>query len=60
MPTVKSLGDAAEPERPAVKVLGCGGAGCNTLEGIPPIPGLEAIAVNDLEDYSILGIKDTN
>ncbi len=59
MPTVKSLGDTAEPERPAVKVLGCGGAGCNTLEDIPPIPGLETIAVNDVEDSPILRMKNT-
>ncbi|MEE9115987.1 MAG: hypothetical protein V3U09_03730, partial [Thermoplasmata archaeon] len=58
MPVVKSLGDTATPERPTVKVLGCGGAGCNTLEDIPAIPGLETIGVNDMEHGSILGMKN--
>jgi cell division protein FtsZ len=58
MPVVKSLGDTANPERPTVKVLGCGGAGCNTLEDIPAIPGLETIGVNDVEHGSVLGMKD--
>lgn len=47
MPVVKSLGDPTIPERPVVKVLGCGDAGCNTLKGIPFIPGLDTIGGND-------------
>jgi cell division protein FtsZ len=58
MPVVKSLGDTVNPERPTVKVLGCGGAGCNTLEDIPAIPGLETIAVNDIEYGSTIGMKN--
>jgi cell division protein FtsZ len=58
MPVVKSLGDTIDPERPTVKVLGCGGAGCNTLEDIPAIPGVETIGVNDREHGSVLGMKN--
>lgn len=57
MPVVKSLGDAIDPERPTVKVLGCGGAGCNTLEDFPAIPGMETIGVNDSEHGSIVGMN---
>lgn len=58
MPLVKSLGDTADPERPTVKVLGCGGAGCNTIKDLPAIPGLDTIGVNDAEHASILGMKN--
>ncbi len=58
MPSVKSLGDTSVPERPTVKVLGCGGAGCNTIKNIPAIPGLDTIGVNDAEHASIMGMKN--
>ncbi len=58
MPVVKSLGDTESPERPVVKVLGCGGAGCNTIRDLPAIPGLDAIGVNDAEHATILGMKN--
>jgi cell division protein FtsZ len=58
MPLVKSLGDTTNPERPNVKVLGCGGAGCNTIKDLPAIPGLDTIGVNDAEHASVLGMKD--
>lgn len=47
MPFVNRLGDPTIPEKPVLKVLGCGGAGCNTLKGIPFITGLDTIGIKD-------------
>lgn len=58
MPVVKSLGDTTVPERPTVKVVGCGGAGCNTLRDIPAVPGLDLIGINDESHPSLVGIKN--
>ncbi|MFQ6060019.1 MAG: hypothetical protein ACE5KV_01820 [Thermoplasmata archaeon] len=58
MPVVKSLGDAIHPERPNAKVVGCGGAGCNTLRDIPSIPGLDLVGINDEPHPSLLGIEN--
>lgn len=40
-----------------LSIIGCGGAGCNMLHGIPPIPGFEPIALNDEPHPSMLGIQ---
>ncbi len=53
MPSVRSLGDSSVPQRPTVKVVGCGGAGCNIIVNIPAIPGLDTIYVNDAQHASI-------
>ncbi len=58
MPVLKSLGDPYTPERPIIKVIGCGGAGCNTLKDIPAIPNLETIGLNDARHPSLQGVKN--
>lgn len=58
MPVLKSLGDPYAPERPTVKVVGCGGAGCNTLKDIPAIPNLETVGINDIPHPSSQDLKN--
>lgn len=55
MPEVRAFG--AGEERPRALVVGCGGAGCNTLRVVPAVPGLERLAVNDLPHPSLLGLR---
>ncbi len=43
--------------RPRVAVVGCGGAGCNTLRHVPLTPNLEIIGLNDVPHPSMVGIK---
>jgi len=44
-------------ERPKIAVVGCGGAGCNTVHHLPPTPGMEIIGLNDVPHASLLGIR---
>jgi len=55
VPDVRALG--AGTERPRALAVGIGGAGCNTLRVIPPTPGLDLLAVNDLPHPSMAGVK---
>ncbi|MFQ6128072.1 MAG: hypothetical protein ACE5QW_04135 [Thermoplasmata archaeon] len=56
MPGISKFGETAELERVRVSIVGCGGAGCNMLHEIPPIPGYEPIALNDEPHPSMIGI----
>ena len=55
MPDVRTFGSGTE--RPRAIAAGFGGAGCNTLRAIPPTPGLDLLAVNDLPHPSMAGVK---
>lgn len=55
MPEVRALGTGTE--RPRALAVGVGGAGCNTLRVLPPTPDLDVLAVNDLPQPSMVGIK---
>jgi len=44
------------PERARVAIVGCGGAGCNTLRHVVVPPNAERIAVNDEPHPSMAGI----
>ena len=52
---VQQLGQGED--RPRMAVVGCGGAGCNTVRHLPPTPGMEIIALNDTPHPSLLGIR---
>lgn len=54
MPETWRLGTGEERIRAAV--VGCGGAGCNTLRHVATPPGLERIAMNDAPHPSMVGI----
>ena len=54
VPEVWQFGNA-EP-RARVAIVGCGGAGCNTLRHIPPTTNVERIAVNDALHASMAGV----
>ena len=43
-------------ERVRAAIVGCGGAGCNTLRHVPPRAGAERIAVNDAPHPSMVGV----
>ena len=55
MPEVRTLG--AGTERPRTLVVGCGGAGCNTLRALPESEGLDRLALNDLPHLSMAGVR---
>lgn len=55
MTEVHALGGGTE--RPRTVLVGCGGAGCNTLHVVPAIPELELLAVNDLPHPSLIGLR---
>ena len=55
MPEVRTFG--AGTERLRALAVGFGGAGCNTLRALPPIPGLDLLAVNDLPHPSMAGVR---
>jgi len=44
-------------ERARVAIVGCGGAGCNTLRHVGPPPNAERIALNDTPHASMAGIR---
>jgi len=52
---IQQLGQGEE--RPRIAVVGCGGAGCNTVHHLPATPGLEIIGLSDVPHPSLLGIK---
>lgn len=54
MPDTWRLGSDGEPARTAI--VGCGGAGCNTLRHAAPTPYVERIALNDTPHPSMVGI----
>lgn len=54
MPDTWRLGTGEERVRAAI--VGCGGAGCNTIRHVAPVPGVERIAVNDAPHPSMLGV----
>lgn len=54
MPDTWRLGTGGERVRAAI--IGCGGAGCNTLRHVTPPPGAERVAVNDAPHPSMVGI----
>ncbi len=54
VPDTWRLGSGEERVRAAV--VGCGGAGCNTLRYVTPPSGVERIAVNDAPHPSMVGI----
>lgn len=54
MPDTWRLGTGEERVRAAI--VGCGGAGCNTLRHVTPPPGVERVAVNDAPHPSMAGI----
>lgn len=55
MPDTWRLGTGEERIRAAV--IGCGGAGCNTLRHVPSAAGIERIALNDAPHPSMVGIS---
>jgi cell division GTPase FtsZ len=54
VPDTWRLGTGEERIRAAV--VGCGGAGCNTLRYVAPSAGLERIAMNDAPHPSMVGV----
>ena len=54
MPDTWRLGTGDERVRAAV--VGCGGAGCNTLRHVPSAPGVERVAMNDAPHPAMVGI----
>ncbi len=54
MPDTWRLGTGEERVRAAI--VGCGGAGCNTLRHVTPPAGVERVAVNDAPHPSMIGI----
>ncbi len=54
MPDTWRLGTGGERVRAAV--VGCGGAGCNTLRYVTAASGVERVAVNDAPHPSMVGI----
>ncbi|MFQ5909569.1 MAG: hypothetical protein ACE5IJ_02475 [Thermoplasmata archaeon] len=56
MPEIRKFGETEDLERVLVSIVGCGGAGCNLLHEIPPMPGFEPIALNDELHPSMIGI----
>ncbi len=52
MPAWTSFG-ADPPDRAALSVVGCGGAGCNALLDLPPTAGVEPVALNDYPHPSL-------
>ncbi len=54
MPDTWRLGTGEERVRAAI--VGCGGAGCNTLRHVTAPPGVERVAVNDAPHASMVGI----
>jgi len=55
VPDTWRLGTGEERIRAAV--VGCGGAGCNTLRHVVPAPGVERVAMNDAPHPSMVGIS---
>lgn len=55
MPAVLRLGQG-EPLRARVAVVGCGGAGCNTLAQVSPDLGVTRVAVNDAAHRAMAGV----
>lgn len=56
VPGISRFGETGDHERVRVSIVGCGGAGCNMLHEISPVPGFEPIAVNDEPHLSMIGI----
>lgn len=54
MPDTWRLGSGEERVRAAI--VGCGGAGCNTLRHVAQAPGLERVAMNDTLHPAMAGI----
>ena len=54
MPDTWRLGSGEERVRAAI--VGCGGAGCNTLRHVTPPAGVERVAMNDAPHPSMAGI----
>ena len=55
MPDTIRLGQG-DPVRARIAVVGCGGAGCNVLQQVPPDLGLTRVAVNDAPHRSMAGV----
>ena len=55
MPDVLRMGQG-EPVRARIAVVGCGGAGCNILQQVPPDLGITRVALNDAPHRSMAGI----
>ncbi len=55
MPDTWRLGTGEDRAR--VAIIGCGGAGCNTLRHVVPPPNAERVAVNDALHPSMAGIS---
>jgi cell division protein FtsZ len=55
VPDTWRLGTGEERVRAAV--VGCGGAGCNTLRHVTPPAGVERVAMNDAPHASMAGIQ---
>lgn len=55
MPDTWRLGTGEERVRAAI--VGCGGAGCNTLRHVTPPVGVERVAMNDAPHPSMVGIQ---
>ena len=54
VPDTWRLGTGEDRVRAAI--VGCGGAGCNTLRHVAPAAGVERIAVNDAPHPSMIGV----
>lgn len=54
VPDVWRLGTGEERAR--VAIVGCGGAGCNTLRHVVPPPNAERVALNDAPHPSMVGV----
>lgn len=54
MPDTWRLGTGEERVRAAI--VGCGGAGCNTLRHVTPSAGVERVAMNDAPHPSMVGV----
>lgn len=55
MPELRAFG--AGELKPRTLIVGCGGAGCNTLAVLPPTEDLDVLGVNDLPHRSFLDLK---
>ncbi len=55
VPDTWRLGEGEERAR--VAIVGCGGAGCNTLRYVVPPPNAERVALNDAPHPSMVGLS---
>jgi len=55
VPEVRTLGVGGP--RPHTLIVGCGGAGCNTLAAVPPEAGLDVLGLNDLPHRSFATLR---